>query len=743
MSATPPPALIALLQQGMQLMQSGRIEEARAQFQRALQMDANSPQALYALGMALHQLQQYADAESHLRRAVALAPGFYPAVATLGLTLRAQGRNADGIAALQHALSQKPDYVEAAYNLALAYGDEGEPDRAIALYRQVLALRPDFVAAEINLGNALRLQKRAGEALPHLQRAVAAHPTDAEAQLNLTLTLIDLGRYIEAMPAGDRAVQLAPRDYLAWEALGNARLLAGDSGGAVVALREANKLHPDDPALQYDLGVAEIANGELDSGRRTLDRVEQARPQWLKVWFERDLALPPLYRDDAELIASRARWIAGLTRIENVLLHTDDWPADEALTAVASHSAFYLNYQETDNTDLQRRFAAVVERVVQRALPQFSQAIAPRVHGSARIRVGFVSAYLRKHSVGYFFGAWITALDKSRFESFVWHIGEMRDAVTDRIAAGAGHFFTLLDDHAKVAEAIRTAEVDVLIHLDIGMHPHAHVLAALRLAPVQCAAYGHPVTTGLTTIDYYLTADLAEPADAAAHYTEPLVRLPKLGVSYAMPDISRRALPQGFNTKRPFLLCTQRLFKVLPHFDRLAAKIAKELPGCTLAFFATMSPSMNQQFIERISAALAAEGVDAARTLLLLPSMSYDHFLGVVEAADLVLDTTFFSGGNSSFDTFAVATPIVTLEAPMMRGRQTAAMLRILGLPELVAETDEDYVRIAVRFARDAVDVARREAVREHIRKGHRALFDDVSCVRALEDALTEIVGKV
>jgi protein O-GlcNAc transferase len=735
-----PPALMNLLQQGMQHLQAGRAQDADRVFRSALQLDQNSPQAWYALGLSSYQLQKFSDAESFLNRAISLEPGFFPAFGTLGLVLRAAGRPADGVRALEQALALKPDYAEAAYNLALVYGDSIEPDhraRAIALYQRVLQIKPDFVAARVNLGNVLRMAKRPHEGLTHLQQAVAAQPLNAEAQLNLALTLIDLGRYVEAIKAGERLTNIASRDYLSWEALGHAMALAGDSGGAVVALSKADKLHPNDPALQYDLGVAQIANGDLDQGRATLDAVEKIHPEWLKIWFERDLALPPLYKSDAALDASRTRWIQGLERIEHRLLTNDDWSVNEALTAVSAHSAFYLNYQEVDNTALQQRFAHVVERVVQRAYPQFAAPLARRAPRE-RLRVGFVSAYLRKHSVGYFFGAWITALDQTKFESHVWHIGDMRDALTDKIAAGAAHFYALADDTEKIAAAIRAAELDVLIHLDIGMHPHAQVLASLRLAPVQCAAYGHPVTTGLSTIDYYLTADLAEPEDAATHYSETLIRLPKLGVAYPVPDISRRSPPNSVSTMtRPLLLCTQRLFKVLPHFDRLAARIAKQLPGCTLAFFATMSPSMNATFVARISAALRAEGVDAERTLRMLPSMTYEHFLGTVEAADLVLDTTYFSGGNSSFDTFAVATPIVTFEAPMMRGRQTAAMLTILDVPELIAKTDDAYVEIAVRFANDRAALQR---LRERIRAGQPRLFDDVSTVRALEDTLLSLV---
>jgi protein O-GlcNAc transferase len=735
--------LLALLNQGMLHLRSGEIALAESLFRRALGIDESSVHANYALGLACYASKRMRSAEQSLRRAIEVSPAFFPAHATLALVLRAQNQLDDAIVEFERALVLKPDYQEAAYNAALSYADRNSPGdraRAISLNKEVLAQNDSFIAAHTNLGNLLRLNGEFDVAYPHLARAARELPQDASAQINLTLVLTEIGRYNEAIQAGTRATQLAPNDYETWEALGNAQLLAGDSGGAVVSLGHATQLHPDDPPLQYDFGAAQMANGDLAAGRKTLDAVAKARPDWLKVLFERDLALPPLYLNDDHIAESRAGWIKGLEGIEARIFARDDWSVGEATTAMASHAAFYLNYQDADNTALQKRFARVVQHVVRRAYPAYTQPLAWRAgaHGG-KLRIGFTSAYLRKHSVGYFFGAWITELDTAKFESFVWHFGEISDDVTEKIRARANHFYRAPNDHGKFAQAILEAKLDVLIHLDIGMHPHSQVLAALRLAPIQCAAYGHPVTTALDSIDHYLTADLAEPAGAQLHYTEPLIRLPKLAVSYPMPDISKRALPPGFarERNRPLLLCTQRLFKVLPHFDRLAARIARELGEVTLAFYASMSPSLNDAFVKRLSAALRAEGVSPESTIKMLPSMTFDHFLGVVEAADLVLDTTYFSGGNSSFDTFAVCTPIVTYEAPMMRGRQTSAMLRIMGIPELIARTDDDYVKIAVELARSP---KRRVEMRQRIKQGHTALFDDLSAVRALENALEKLI---
>ncbi len=743
--ATLPPAIAAQLmshlQTGLQYLQSGNAQQADAEFSFALAMDANNLQANYASALARYQLNRLVEAEQLLRRVIALQPGFFPALGTLGVVLRAADKHAEGIAAFEQALAIKPDYVEAAFNLALTYADMNEPIKALNLYRRVLALKPDFTPALTNLGNLLRAENEFDEAFTVLSKAKKLMPDNASAEINMTLVLTDLGRYPEAITAGLRATALEPNEFESWEALGHAQLLAGNSGSGVASLTQADALHPNMPQLQYDLGVAQIADGDLARGREILNAVEHQRPDWLKILFERDLALPPLYTSAEHIAASRTNWIAGLTNIEARLFDRNDWSVAEALTAVLAHAAFYLNYQDCDNTELQRRFARVVEHIVQCAYPQFVLPVhwKPRADGG-RLRIGFTSAYLRKHSVGYFFGAWITELDTTKFETFVWHSGEIVDAVTETIRASAAHFARAPHDMANFAESILSAKLDVLIHLDVGIHPHAQVLAAMRLAPVQCAAYGHPVTTGLSSIDYYLSADAAEPDDAPASYSEKLIRLPKLGVSYPLPDISRRTLPAMLQTRRkPFLLCVQRLHKVLPQMDTLVARIAHELPGCTMAFFSSLSPSLNDTFIQRISAALREQNVDPITTLQMLPSMSYDNFLGTVEAADLVLDTTHFSGGASSFDAFAVGAPVLAYEGRMMRARQTSTMLNIMNIPELIAHTDDEYVATAVALINNPPRLA---DIRKRILSGRAALFDDESTVRALEEVLIEIVAR-
>jgi predicted O-linked N-acetylglucosamine transferase (SPINDLY family) len=472
--------------------------------------------------------------------------------------------------------------------------------------------------------------------------------------------------------------------------------------------------------------------------------VARQRPDWLKVLFTCDLSLPLIYLHDQHIADSNAGFAAGIANIETRLLGDQNWSTSEGVAAISGYAPFYLHYQGLDNTQLQRRFGRIVETIAARAWPQFAEPVGwrPMNHGG-RLRIGFVSAYLRRHSVGHFFGAWLRQLDPQKFESFVWYTGEATDDVTESIHRRAAHFSHSTFDIAALAAAIRASRLDILIYLDVGMHPQSQVLAALRLAPIQCATFGHPVTTGIGSIGYYLSAAAAEPDNAEEHYHEQLIRLPRFAVSFARPDVAfgrpgSARVSDSSVQRRLRVLCPQPLFKILPHFDRLATRIVRELPGCKLLFFQSLWPKVNDAFVVRISAALRAAGIDPGETLEFLPILPHGAYLDTLASADVILDTPGFSGGNSSFDAIAVNAPIVTQRGAMLRGRQTAAMLDIVGLPEYSCVADDDYVQQAISVASSK---ARQMVLRDRMKSGGDALFSDAGAVPALENALIELAA--
>jgi CRISPR-associated protein Csy1 len=266
------------------------------------------------------------------------------------------------------------------------------------------------------------------------------------------------------------------------------------------------------------------------------------------------------------------------------------------------------------------------------------------------------------------------------------------------------------------------------------MHPETFTLASLRLAPVQCAGWGHPDTPGHESIDWFISCASMESKEAQRFYAERLALLPGLGTKYARPthaDASTRA-DFGLPEDKTLYLLPQSLFKIHPDNDGLAADVLQRDPDGMLVTFASTHDDQTNTYARRLALSLEQRGIDMGeRVRFVEPSVPHGAYLRLNELCDVMLDTLHWSGGNTSLDALASGLPVVTLPGQLMRGRQSLAMLHILGLPELITPSPEEYVARAVAVGRDK---DYRQSLSERIRAGHHLLFDRDEPVRALEE---------
>jgi protein O-GlcNAc transferase len=283
----------------------------------------------------------------------------------------------------------------------------------------------------------------------------------------------------------------------------------------------------------------------------------------------------------------------------------------------------------------------------------------------------------------------------------------------------------------------------VLIFPEIGMDKLSAQLAAQRLAAVQCVSWGHPVTSGFPTIDYFLSSDLMEPADAADHYSEKLVRLPKLSIYVEPPDVPPPAIERGTLGLREDAVvywCGQSLPKYLPQFDEVFARIATQVPGCQFAFIEFGGGSgVTALFRDRLERAFKAAGLNAGDHCVFLPRLAPDRFVAAIGQCDVVLDSVGWSGCNSILESLVHNLPIVTLAGAMMRGRHAAAILDRMNVGETVARTVDEYVTVAGTLGRDA---AKRNRLSAQIRDQKYRIYRDLDCIAALEAFLDEAVRR-
>ena len=659
----------------------------------------------------------------------------------------AAGDATGALESLQEAIRLAPQYAEAHNLMGILFASIGEFDRAGGSFQQALMAKPEYARAWNNLGNALKSAGRLPEAEQAMMEAVRHQPDYQLAHHNLGVVRYGLGKSEDAVNALAESLKLNMGFRPSWVMGAAAERQRGRLDEAVAALRQAVSL---DPANSVDerLALAEVLAecGLHSDAVRTYDEARQIAPQSIAAMLGYYLTLPQVYPDALAIDEARSRFDAGLDVIDRDFdrLHAGLDPV--ATLESWKWSNFFLAYQGRDDLALQARYAGLVARAIDRNAVELRAPIPERSGRGARVRVGFASAFFIDGTVGQYFKRWITALDRAQFEVSVYHLTSRHDAVTDEIIANADHvYFPLRQTDPTIdtiAAMIRGDDLDVLIYPELGMDARCMVLAAIRLARVQCAAWGHPVTTGHPTIDHFFTADAMEPEGADAHYTEKLVRLPGIGTSYPRPPAptqspldARAQLRQrlGLAPDTPLFLCPQALFKILPDDDELFASVLTAVPRSVLLLFEGRHRVATTTLMKRLSGTLSLRGIAPRQRVRVLARVPRQDFILINAACDAMLDTHRWSGGNSSLDAIASGLPIVSFPGEFMRGRQTLAMLRLAGVEDTIAKDAGDYARIAARLVNNSAfrdDVVRRMA------EGAHRLFDDAAPLAALAEFL-------
>ncbi|MBV9125417.1 MAG: tetratricopeptide repeat protein, partial [Planctomycetes bacterium] len=672
-------------------------DKARDCYREAVRLNPRHAAAHNNLGTMLQEQGDLPGAEACYRRALQIRPNYALAQNNLGAALLARKRWPEARACLEEALRLDPAYAEAHNNLGSAWQGEGDLVRARACFQQALRLKPNHATAHHNLGTLYHRHGQLAEAQACFREALRLKPDFAEAHYSTGALLKEMMKFDEAQACFERALRLK-RDYVeALSMLATVFELQGKPAEAAAAMRKALALKPAD---------------ELR----------------LKASF----IFPTIYPSVEELHRQRNRVRENLARLaqEKLTLEDPGHPAGGPL--------FFLAYQGLNDRAIQADLAALYAR----AAPDLGYVAPHCVPGTAArtgpIRIGFLSTFFYHHTIAKLNLGYIRHLSRADFHVTAFRFAGHEDAMAAAVRQAADEAVTLPADLEAARQQIAQRQLDVLFFTDIGMNPLTYFLAFARLAPVQCVTWGHPVTTGIPTVDYFLSSTHLEPEDAEDHYTERLIRLPHLNTYYHPPRLSA-----PIKTRRDFGLpedshlyvCPQTLFKIHPEFDPLLAGILRADPKGLVVFLAGMHPHWAELLTQRLRRSMPAE-VNRVR---FLPQQSGEDFLHLEHVADALLDPIHFGGGNTSLEAFAVGTPVVTLAGQFLRSRITYACYRQMGLDECIARDAEDYVRIAVRLG---TDPAWRQQVRARIEGARHVLFENPATVRELEGFLIEAVKR-
>lgn len=600
-----------------------------------------------------------------------------------GRALIQTGRVAEATALLEDVARRDPANAEAWHFLGVANALLGDTAEAESNFREALSRGSSSAHTPYNLANVLLDQGKVPEAIEQLLKTLEINPGFFDALTNLTLAYVKHHQFEMAVETGRRAVAAQPESFEAHTNLGLAYLKSRQPEEAAKCYLQAIRQRPNDAEAQVRYGTALSDMMRYTEAAACFSRALQLDSGSVSALFRTADNLLAQARVDEAIAAYRA------------LLEINPEHAG------AAHGLlFTLNYLPSiTQAEIAAEHRAWAQRhyPVNPAVQQYDNS----TDRSRRLRIGYVSADFRKHSVAYFIGPVLTAHDRGRIEIYCYSDVDIPDSTTEWLKSLATHWrdISCFSD-TDTARLVRDDKIDILVDLSGHSGNSRLGVFCLEPAPVQASYLGYPNTTGLSQIDFRLTDGWADPHDQDAFYSEKLYRLPDGFLCYGPWGEAPTVMPlpaqrSGYITYGSF----NNLAKVNAVVIELWAQLLKINAGGRLLLknHALADESVRKRILDEFM----RFGIESSRLELFGLVDSTAAHLDLYNRIDVGLDTFPYNGTTTTCEALWMGVPVVTLAGNRHAGRVGVSILSHLGLNELIADAPDEYIRIASELAND------------------------------------------
>lgn len=702
----------------LQHHQAGDLHRAADGYEAVLRIDPGFAPALHYLGLVRHQAGNSQAAIDLVRRALALQPDLAEAHYNLGNLYRELGRREEAVTQYRATLRIEPDSPAALHNLAVLLKEADRSNEAEPLLRQLVRIAPGYAAGHTGLGAVLLETDRPGEALVHLRQAASLAPDDAETHYNLGRAHLAMADARSAERSFRNALRLNPRDANAYDDLGQSLLAQHRYADAAGVYEELVRHSPDNADYRRSLGTALHNDGRLSVAIATYRDALERQP------------------DDTQTLTHLGNALQEQGRVEEaVAAYRQALAIDPHAALARSNLLFSLCFLE--GADPQEVFGEHRRFDELHALPLTRAAEPPgnSTDPGRRLRIGYLSPDFRYHPGGHFLLPPIEHCDRDRFELFLYSTTRHADGFTERFQKAADHWRNVraLSDEG-LTHTIRNDSIDILFECAGHMAGRRLLACARRPAPVQISFPLYPNTTGLSAMDYRITDPYFSPPDVDRYHSETLIRLPDAHVCYEPSDrtLAPSARPPRESGGRLTFGCFNNVAKIGPKTIALWSRILRAVPESRLALkWLGLNDSEESWFVD----AFRRHGVSADRLVLSGRTPSpYAPYLEI----DVALDPLHANGGTTTCDALWMGVPVISCPGSIPFSRVGLCHLTNVGLTDLLARGEDDYLEIAISLATDGERLRKlRWGLRERFARS--PLMDGPRYARHLESELRRI----
>jgi predicted O-linked N-acetylglucosamine transferase (SPINDLY family) len=661
----------------------------------------------------------------------------------LGAVFRQTRRLQESLIAKQRTVALSPDDVYAHSNLGATLQELGRLGEAETSYKKAISIKPEYEEAYFNLGNAQRELGRLEEAETSYKKAISIKPDLAEAHGNLGVTLKELGRLEEAEASYKKAISIKPEYVEAHSNLGVALQLLGKLQEAETSYKKALAINPEFAQAHTNWGVILYERGLWTEAIELHRKAVALNPaSVIFQWYFTLMQIQKVYSIRGDIEKSIYCFGLELTKLDNLITAER---LDEAIKAVGIVQPYYIAYLENNNKYLLTKYGEICCRVMSywqdKHLGLLSNE-SKELNIRRKIKVGIISSHIRYHSVwNAFLKGIVTQINKKDFDLYIYYLSDQTDDETLVARKNSTKFVIGRKSLYEWYKIIINDDLDIALFPEIGMHRLTLQLASMKLAKSQCTSWGHPETSGLPSIDYYISSDFMETANSSDNYSETMISLDNIGCYFEPPSLEKEEINLfefGINLNSNILLCLGAPNKFHPDNDILYIEIIKKISNCQLVFMRDESDAY--KIVEqRLNLKFEKNNLPFKNKVVFIPPLSRAGFNTLMNLSRVLLDNIYFSGFNTSIQALGCGLPIVTLKGKFMRSRAASGMLKRIHLDELIANSQEMYIKIVQRLVNDSVYY---QSVKTTIKNNVHFLYKDIAPIRTLENFFIKITLK-
>ncbi|MCA9176716.1 MAG: tetratricopeptide repeat protein [Planctomycetales bacterium] len=676
--------------------------------------------------VGLHQAGDLASAGRLYADVLQAAPDTADAWHLSGVMALQLGRVQQAIEQIEFSLRLDPGLTSAWANLAAANLESGRGQLAERNCRVCLQRDPRHGQAHALLGNALRMQGRPREALAHYRTALEIQPRDATVWCNYGAGLDDCGRLEQAREANEEALRLAPGLTPAMVNLGAVWRQLGALDKASLQLEAALRLAPGSFAARLNLANVRRDQLRLEEAAELAEALVRGDAQHAGAWHLLGLVRHDLGQGrDALEALERAAQIAPERFVGSLLYATSLSPELSAKHVAATHF----------------RWAAALPG------PDHSwpiEACEPLDRDPDRtLVIGFLSGDFREHAVASFLSPVFDSLDRSQFRLHGFSEAARRDSTTESFRQRADQWTNTCGmSNEELASQVQAQGIDILV--DVAGHTGRNRLAVMnwRPAPVQMSFLGYPNTTGLESVDYYVTDPFRDPPDeipasltnagatgsdigtptiaVSPLYSEQLLRLPHGAICYQPPLAAPAVSPAPVLRRGGVTFGSlHRLDKLNDDVLALWMRVLAAAPGSRLLIVrdTLQSAAVRARLLQRLAAAASASGFDESRCELRggWRETHLEHYADI----DVLLPVFPWGGGTTTYEALWMGVPPMVVATGRPSSKAAAALLRRIRHADWVAHDEQDLLQRCRQWAADpSTLIAAREQWRPAMLRG-------------------------